>query len=111
MSINSACLLKVLCDDRSVNDLRAYFNIGRPDGLPRYTGARFEALDDGGGRDDVRDKITPWDLLALQCLSVTMPTPVALDLVEVRSAGRSVTFCGTSRPTARSASQVRGSIC
>jgi len=82
MSIDPAYLLNVLCADRSVNDLRAYFNIDRPDGPPRYTGARFEALDAGGGRDDVRDKITPWDLLALQCLSVTMPAPVALDLVE-----------------------------
>jgi hypothetical protein len=32
----------------------------------------------------VRDTITPWDLLAVQCLSVTVPTSVALDLVEGR---------------------------
>jgi hypothetical protein len=82
MSIDPECLLNVLRDDRSVSDLRTYFNIDNPHDPPLYTGARFEALDGGGARDEVRDKITPWDLLALQCLSVTMPTPVALDLVE-----------------------------
>lgn len=82
MSIDPECLLNVLRDDRSVSDLRTYFNIDHPHDPPLYTGARFEVLDGGGARDEVRDKITPWDLLALQCLSVTMPAPVALDLVE-----------------------------
>jgi hypothetical protein len=89
MSIDTACLLNVLCDDRSVADLRDYFNIDHPRDRPGYTGARFESLGGGGDRDEVRDKITPWDLLSLQCLSVTMPIPVALDLVE-GSLGRDI---------------------
>jgi hypothetical protein len=89
MSIDTVCLLKVLRDDRSVADLRDYFNIDHPRDRPRYPGARFESLGDGGARDEVRDKITPWDLLALQCLSVTMPIPVGLDLVE-GSLGRDI---------------------
>jgi Family of unknown function (DUF6308) len=75
-------LLKILSDPRSVPDLRTYFNLDRPDDLPEYTGARFDALDDGGARDGVRDKITPYDLLAVACLDVIVPAPVGLNLVE-----------------------------
>jgi hypothetical protein len=75
-------LLRILKDDRSVPELRSYFNIDTPDAHPEYTGARFDTLDGGGDRDDVRDVITPHDLLAVACLDVTVPTPVALELVE-----------------------------
>jgi hypothetical protein len=75
-------LLNILRDDRSVPDLRTYFNIDTPDDPPQYTGARFDTLDGGGGRDDVRDAVTPYDLLAVACLDVKVPTPVALELVE-----------------------------
>ena len=75
-------LLKILRDDRSVPELRTYFNIDTPADPVRYTGARFDTLDGGGGRDDVRDAVTPYDLLAVACLDVTVPTPVALELVE-----------------------------
>jgi hypothetical protein len=74
-------LLKALGDDRSVEDLCTYFNV-RAGGPPLYTGAKFELLNDGGSRDEVRDKITPWDLLAVQCLGLTVPTSVALELIE-----------------------------
>jgi Family of unknown function (DUF6308) len=74
-------LLRILRDPRSVPDLRTYFNLDRPDDLPQYTGARFDTLDDGGARDGVRDTITPYDLLAVACLEVIVPTPVGLDLV------------------------------
>jgi hypothetical protein len=75
-------LLAILGDHRSVSDLRAHFNLDSPDDRPRYTGARFDTLDGGGARDGVKDVITPYDLLAVTCLDVTVPTPVALDLVE-----------------------------
>ena len=75
-------LLTVLGDHRSVPDLRAYFDLDSPGDRPRYTGARFDTLDGGGARDGVKDVITPYDLLAVACLGVTVPTPVALDLVE-----------------------------
>jgi hypothetical protein len=47
-------LLKILRDDRSVPDLRTYFNIDTPNDPPEYTGARFDTLDDGGDRDDCK---------------------------------------------------------
>jgi len=75
-------LLKILRDDRSVPELRCYFNIDTSDAPPKYTGAMFDTLGRDGGRDDVCDVITPYDLLAVACLDVTVPTPVALDLVE-----------------------------
>lgn len=75
-------LLRVLGDDRSVSELRSYFNVDTPGVPPKYTGARFDILGRGGGQDDVRDVITPLDLLAVACLDVTVPTPVALELIE-----------------------------
>lgn len=77
-------LLRILRDDRSVPELRSYFNIDIPYAPPKYTGARFDTFDGGGARDDVRDVITPHDLLAVACLDVTVPIPVALELVEGR---------------------------
>ena len=50
MSVDSntlEALLTVLRADRSTEDLRAYFDVGRA-GIPPYTGASFEALDGGG---------------------------------------------------------------
>lgn len=75
-------MLRILRDGRSVPELRTYFNIDTPDSPPNYTGARFDTLGDGGSREDVRDVITPYDLLAVACLDVIVPTPVALKLVE-----------------------------
>lgn len=75
-------LLRILKDDRSIPELRNYFNIDTPHDRPKYTGARFDTLDGGGARGGVRDIITPYDLLAVACLDVTVPTPVGLELVE-----------------------------
>jgi hypothetical protein len=78
----TAELLAILRPDRSVWDLRAYFNVDTPDERPRYTGARFDTLDGGGDRHDVSNVITPSDLLAVACLDVAVPTSVALELIE-----------------------------
>jgi hypothetical protein len=91
-------LLSILRDDRSVPELRSYFNTDTPDAPPKYTGARFDTLDDGGGRDGVRNVITPHDLLAVACLDVTVPTPVALELVEGQL-GREIGKCLRDIPT------------
>ncbi|MFE6129524.1 DUF6308 family protein [Streptomyces sp. NPDC056437] len=47
-----------------------------------FTGSRFEHLAGGGDRPEVSDRITAEDLVAVQTLSVTVPAPVALDLLE-----------------------------
>jgi hypothetical protein len=75
-------LLEVVTDERSVLDLREYFDQGDADRPPAYTGSRFEGLGGGGDGPDVRDRITPWDLVAVECLSVRVPTSVGLDLLE-----------------------------
>ncbi|MFD7785550.1 DUF6308 family protein [Streptomyces nojiriensis] len=69
-------------DPRALTDLQDYFGTGRPSGTPAYTGRRFEHLAGGGDRPDIADRITAEDLVAVQTLSVTVPAPVALDILE-----------------------------
>ncbi|WP_217178952.1 DUF6308 family protein [Streptomyces sp. AC495_CC817] len=74
----------LLSSERVISDLRRYFGIGlRPGGMP-FTGSRFEHLAGGGDRPEVADRITAEDLVAVQTLSVTVPAPVALDILEGR---------------------------
>ncbi|MFD7940866.1 DUF6308 family protein [Streptomyces sp. NPDC059755] len=68
--------------ERVVDDLRRYFGIGLPPGAVAFTGSRFEHLAGGGDRPEVADWITAEDLVAVQTLSVTVPAPVALDILE-----------------------------
>jgi hypothetical protein len=65
-----------------VPDLREYFNLDPPQDPPQFTGARFDTFNGGGAREDVKDIITASDILAVQCLSVLVPAPTALSLVE-----------------------------
>jgi hypothetical protein len=68
--------------ERVVDDLRRYFGIDLPPGGVPFTGSRFEHLAGGGDRLEVADWITAEDLVAVQTLSVTVPAPVALDILE-----------------------------
>ncbi|WP_063830700.1 DUF6308 family protein [Kitasatospora phosalacinea] len=72
----------LLARDGVVADLRRYYGIGLPPGTAPYTGARFEQLAGGGDRPGTADRFTADDLIAVQTLSVTVPAPVALDLLE-----------------------------
>ncbi|WLQ53188.1 DUF6308 family protein [Streptomyces poriferorum] len=72
----------VLGGARVVHDLRRYFGIGLPQGAGVFTGGRFEHLAGGGDRRQVANRFTAEDLIAVQTLSVTVPAPVALDLLE-----------------------------
>nr|WP_276610563.1 DUF6308 family protein [Kineococcus siccus] len=66
-----------------VQDLKTYFGVGRPaDEMPPVTGGWFEAIDGGGDRPAVADVITAVDVLAVGALSVAIPAPAALDLVD-----------------------------
>lgn len=49
-----------------------------------YTGAYFERLGGGGDRPDVADTFTPDDIVAVSMLSVTVPAPAVLQLLEAR---------------------------
>ncbi|WP_327180591.1 DUF6308 family protein [Streptomyces sp. NBC_01334] len=72
----------LLSAERVVGDLRRYFGIGMPPGGVPFTGSRFEHLAGGGDRPEVTDRFTAEDLVAVQTLSVTVPAPVALDILE-----------------------------
>ncbi|GKQ40722.1 hypothetical protein ALMP_72450 [Streptomyces sp. A012304] len=72
----------LLSAERVVGDLRRYFGIGMPPGGVPFTGSRFEHLAGGGDRPEAADRITAEDLVAVQTLSVTVPAPVALDILE-----------------------------
>ncbi|MFG3008655.1 DUF6308 family protein [Streptomyces calvus] len=74
----------LLSSEHVVGDLRRYFGIGMPPGEAPFTGSRFEHLAGGGDRPEVADRITAEDLVAVQTLSVTVPAPVALDILEGR---------------------------
>ena len=75
-------LKELLRAERVVDDLRRYFGIGTPPGAAPFTGSRFEHLAGGGDRPEVADRVTAEDLIAVQTLSVTVPAPVALDILE-----------------------------
>jgi Family of unknown function (DUF6308) len=75
-------VLEVLADQRSVRDLRRYFSPDSAPGSRAFSGRRFESLGTGGKQGDDDNWFTPADLLAVQCLSVTVPIEVALDLLE-----------------------------
>lgn len=72
----------LLSSERVVRDLRHYFGLGVPPGWMQFTGSRFEHLAGGGDRPEVADRVTAEDLAAVQTLSVTVPAPVALDILE-----------------------------
>ncbi|MEV1067006.1 DUF6308 family protein [Streptomyces sp. NPDC050263] len=78
----------LLSSERVIGDLRHYFGIGVPPGGMPFTGSRFEHLAGGGDRPEVVDRITAEDLVAVQTLSVTVPAPVALDILEGRLGAR-----------------------
>ncbi len=76
-------LLTLIQTERAVQDLRRYFSLDVPSGSPpAYTGGRFEALGGGGDRPRTANKVTADDLVAVQMLSVLVPGPVALNLLE-----------------------------
>lgn len=73
-----------IVDPQAIVDLRRYFGIGLPPGTVAFTGSRFEHLAGGGDRPEIADRVTAEDLVAVQTLSVTVPAPVALDILEGR---------------------------
>jgi hypothetical protein len=71
-------LIDPVGDDRARGDLAAYFN---EHGARKYTGRRFESFAGGGDLPAVRDVFTPEDLLAVQALSVVVPSEVVFGLL------------------------------
>jgi hypothetical protein len=90
-------VLEILADQRSVPDLRRYFSPDPPPGSPVFSGRRFESLGRASLEED-QNLFTPADVLAVRCLSVTVPIEVALDLVE-GGLGREVSCLLSKVPT------------
>jgi Family of unknown function (DUF6308) len=74
--------------------------LGR-DELPAFEGGRFEILDGGGDRPEVRDRFTASDLLAVELLSVHVPARVILDLLEGALGEKAAGFFVKSRRRCR----------
>jgi hypothetical protein len=73
--MDHSLLMQLLSDEAGcAESLRTYFR--------GYTGGHFETLGGRGDADEVRDRIIPADLLAVQCLSVSVPMPVAIELLD-----------------------------
>jgi hypothetical protein len=79
--VSVAQVLALLADPESAPHLRSYFGIDAPPGSPVFSGRRFGSLGLGESEDDC-DRFTATDLLAVQCLSVTVPIEVSIDLLE-----------------------------
>jgi len=73
--IDGQRLRGVLDERRCLDDLRRYF--GQEPGEPAFSGSWFNTLP-----PNERDRITAADIVAVQCLSVTVPVEVTLDLLE-----------------------------
>ncbi|MGH9110024.1 MAG: DUF6308 family protein [Acidimicrobiales bacterium] len=70
-------ILRLLQAPRSLHDLRTYY--AGPAGL--YAGRHFNSFARSESEANP-NRFTPGDILAVQCLSVTVPIEVAIDLVE-----------------------------
>lgn len=81
-SIDLDKLLVLVADPQSVRDLGIYFGVEAPPGSPVFSGRRFGSLGLDRYCDDNPNRFTAADLLAVQCLSVTVPIEVAIDLLE-----------------------------
>lgn len=76
-------LTRLLTDPQAIPNLKRYFTgTSGPGGPPLFTGARFEYLDGGGDIPATANVITASDLIAVQLLSVDIPGPAALALLE-----------------------------
>ena len=72
----------ILDHDDTVPDLRRYFGVGLPtQQAPPFTGGWFERIGRDGYRGGVANRITADDLIAVETLSVRVPSRVALDLL------------------------------
>ncbi|MFJ3493106.1 DUF6308 family protein [Streptomyces sp. NPDC086091] len=75
-------VMSLITSDQAVPHLRRYFGTSLPDRAAPFTGSRFEHLADGGDREPIAHTVTADDLIAVQTLSVRIPTRAALDLLE-----------------------------
>lgn len=79
--------------------LRAYFDA--PDGMPRFTGSRFERFAGGGDREDIANVVTADDIIAVSMLSVHVPGGSALRVLGDidGSVSREISRCLAMLPT------------
>jgi hypothetical protein len=91
-------LQEVLADQRSVRDLHRYYSPDSVPGQRAFAGRQFEFLGAGRAQGGDENQFTPADLLAVQCLSVTVPIEVTLNLLE-GDLGREISALLSKVPT------------
>ncbi|MFD3452906.1 DUF6308 family protein [Streptomyces sp. NPDC058691] len=78
-------LLAEIEDPRSEEDLARYFGTANPDDqFSAFTGGDFEKLGGGGDNEDVADRFTAQDIVAVSMLGVHVPGRAARDLLQGR---------------------------
>jgi len=65
--------------------LSTYFHTKLDDGVPYYSGAMFETFAGGGDAPGVANAFTAADLVAVSLLSVDVPGPAALRILDTRA--------------------------
>lgn len=65
--------------------LTRYYGTGAYAHQQRYTGAYFDTWDTTGSREADTDRFTADDLVAVSMLSVTVPSPAAIQLLDTRA--------------------------
>lgn len=76
---------EVVRDERAHEHLARYF---AEEGPGLYHGRLFQRVGGRGDAEKEANRITPWDLLAVQTLSVTVPPPAVMDLLEGEAGDR-----------------------
>lgn len=82
------------CGELAVTALQLYCNGTDREGQPLFTGSRFERFADG----DHPDTFTTSDVVAVSMLSVNVPAPAAIQLLEDVKAGELLRKIGPDRP-------------
>ena len=73
--LNSKYLVRLLEDPKTLRDVRAYYGVDS--GTPCHPGRWFDLL-----APNEPEKTTATDLVAVQCLAVTVPVKASIDLLE-----------------------------
>ena len=77
-AIEPDVLRRYVAED-AIDRLQSYFGSGR------FTGGCFERFDGGGDREDVADRFTSADIVAVSMLSVRIPGRASLQLLDQRN--------------------------
>ena len=91
MSLTASQLIAIVNNNQSLQDLKNYY--------AKFTGRMFDLLDGGGDRADLKNVYTCCDLVAVECLSVRVPSNAAIELLNPKGLGGQVSALLEKIPT------------